>query len=336
MYSRALQAPIRKVPDMSTSRKSGFTLVELVLVIAIIAMISVLAIGKYAGVRDASKAKLNLANFSRIGASVDTFVALNDGALDRLDSLLYYGTSTDGSNAANMSSSISARLTSDLTNGVVLNPALCTDTSGYGISSGGLLCPYYLSAADVAALRNHLGLKYAMYGTDGTHFLEGDDGAWAEGSVSDPARVSSVAKALTNGLCVACVNPGAFSGTTPNGCNVYQACGQDVRYTPQGKILIDGDQANKHNAQSAFDALDAGPGILLAFGLGESASIVGNNKAGLDHAPVCPLVSDPREYNYYLVLVRLRTNESGVRIAEYAGLVDSMGNTVSMARALAK
>lgn len=319
---------------MSKSRKSGFTLVELVLVIAIIAMISVLAIGKYAGVRDASKAKLNLANFSRIGSAVDTFVALNDGALDRLDSLLYYGTSADGSNAANMSSSISARLTSDLTNGVVLNPALCTDSAGYGISSGGLLCPYWLSAADVAALRNHLGLKYAMYGTDGGHFLAGDDGAWAEGSVSDPARASSVAKSLTNGLCVACVNPGAFSGTTPAGCNVYQACGQDVRYTPQGKILVDGVLQN--NAQAAFDTLDAGPGILVAFGLGESASIVGNNKAGLDHAPLCPLVSDPREYNYYLVLVRLRTNDSGVRLAEYAGLLDAMGNTVSMARALAK
>lgn len=321
---------------MSTSRQSGFTLVELVLVIAIIAMISVLAIGKYAGVRDASKAKLNLANFSRIGASVDTFVALNDGALDRLDSLLYYQTSTGGTNDSNLSSSIPARLTdpANATNGVVLNPALCTDTSGYGISSGGLLCPYFLSAADVAALRNHLGLKYAMYGTDGGHFLEGDDGAWAQGSLSDPARASSVAKALTNGLCVACVNPGAFSGTTPTGGNVYQACGQDVRYTSRGVILVDG--VRQANAQGAFATLDAGPGILLAFGLGESASIVGNNKAGLDHAPICPLVSDPLEYNYYLVLIRLRTNESGVRIAEYAGLIDSMGNTVSMARALAK
>lgn len=319
---------------MTSSRKSGFTLVELVLVIAIIAMISVLAIGKYAGVRDASKAKLNLANFSRIGAAVDTFVALNDGALDRLDSLLYYGTSTGGDNDSNLSSSIPALLTSDTTNGVVLNPALCTDSSGYGISSGGLLCPYYLSDADVAALRNHLGLKYAMYGTDGGHFLAGDDGAWAEGSVSDPARASSVAKSLTNGLCVACVNPGAFSGTTPAGCNAYQACGQDVRYTPRGKILVDG--VEQASSQAAFDTLDAGPGILLAFGLGESASIVGNNKAGLDHAPLCPLVSDAREYNYYLVLVRLRTNDSGVRLAEYAGLLDAMGNTVSMARALTK
>lgn len=324
---------------MTSSRKSGFTLVELVLVIAIIAMISVLAIGKYAGVRDASKAKLNLANFSRIGAAVDTFVALNDGALDRLDSLLYYGTSTGGSNDSNLSSSIPALLTSDTTNGVVLNPALCTDSSGYGLSRiGGLLCPYYLTDADVAALRNHLGLKYAMYGTDGGHFLAGDDGAWAEGSVSDPARASSVAKALTNGLCVACVNPGAFSGSTPTGCNAYQACGQDVRYTPRGKILVDGVEQN--SAQDAFATLDssttASRGILLAFGLGESASIVGNNKAGLDHAPLCPLVSDSREYNYYLVLVRLRTNDSGVRIAEYAGLLDAMGNTVSMARALTK
>ena len=319
---------------MSTSRRSGFTLVELVLVIAIIAMISVLAIGKYAGVRDASKAKLNLANFSRIGSAVDTFVALNDGALDRLDSLLYYGAATGGSNDSNLSSSIPALLTSDATTGVVLNPSLCTDTSGYGISSGGLLCPYWLTSDDVAALRNHLGLKYAMYGTDGNHFLEGDDGAWAEGSLTDPARASSVAKALTNGLCVACVNPGAFSGTTPTGCNAYQACGQDVRYTSRGVILVDG--VRQANAQGAFATLDAGPGVLIAFGLGESASIVGNNKAGLDHAPICPLVSDPREYNYYLVLVRLRTNESGVRLAEYAGLIDSMGNTVSMARALAK
>lgn len=323
---------------MSPSRKSGFTLVELVLVIAIIAMISVLAIGKYAGVRDASKAKLNLANFSRIGSAVDTFVALNDGALDRLDSLLYYKTPTDGSNDSNLSSSIPAHLTSDTTNGVVLNPALCTDTSGYGLSFGGLLCPYYLTADDVAALRNHLGLKYAMYGTDGGHFLAGDDGAWAEGSVSDPARASSVAKALTNGLCVACVNPGAFSGSTPTGGNAYQACGQDVRYTPRGNILVDGVEQN--SAQNAFSTLDSSPtasrGILLAFGLGESASIVGNNKAGLDHAPVCPLVSDPREYDYYLVLVRLRTNDAGVRLAEYAGLLDAMGNTVSMARALAK
>lgn len=321
--------------------EQGFTLVELVVVIALIAIVSGLAMSKLGGVRESAKAKINVANFARIGEAVDTFLAVSEHPkLNRLDSLLHKDAASNGSNANNLSEGISLHVaTSDGTNGIVLNAGLSTTASYYGGGGAGLLCPYWLTAADAAAL-GRLGMDYLMYGTDGGHYLVGEDKAWSEGSLADPDQCMSYARAITNGLPVAVVNPGAIAvgdrSATPIGTLAYQACGQDVRYTLTGKVLVDGTEMS--SVQAAFDALNAkgGGGILLAFGLGPSCSMVGNNEGGLDSSPVCPIVSEKNEYARYIVLIRLRTDAAGGRTAAYAGLLDATGQTLERARAATK
>lgn len=338
--------PFLKGSNMTTTRKnlhgeSGFTLVELVVVIALIALVSSLAISRLGNVKEASRAKMNVANLARLGTAVDAFLSMSDQPkLDRMDSLLFKDAAENGDNANNMSGSISLHVaTSDGTNGVALNSGLATSASYYGGGGAGLLCPYWLTAADVTALQR-LGFTYLMYGTDGSHLLQGEDGSWSAGSILDPDQCMSYARALTNGLQVAVVNPGAImmgSGTaTPIGALAYRSCGQDVRYSLQGKVLIDG--VAQTSVQDAFNTLNAtgGDGILLALGLGAECSMIGNNAAGLDHAPTCPVITAPDEYARYLILFRLRTDAAGGRTATYAGILDPLGQTIDRARASLK
>ena len=71
--------------------KKGFTLIELIMVIAILAIISTLAVNRYGNLREKSARTVSLANQSAIGRAVDAFLAANpDGKIDYLDSLLRY------------------------------------------------------------------------------------------------------------------------------------------------------------------------------------------------------------------------------------------------------
>jgi prepilin-type N-terminal cleavage/methylation domain-containing protein len=326
-------------------RNAGFTLVELLVVISLLAIISSLAIARLSKVRDSGRTKLNIANLTRIGAAVDSYIIAHDDrpAFDRLDALVHLDTPDGGSNASCMSANLPALLASaDGTNGISLHPDLVAGLSAYGATFPSILSPYYLTAADVSALSNHLGMRYLMRGTDGDRFTTGDDGAWAQGSVTDPLAACCVAKALTNGMCVAAVNPGAVVGAdaaiAPIGALVYRSCGQDISFTYRGRAMglnVDGTVYEGASfAQDAFDALNAsgGGGILLAFGLGAFASIVGSDAAGLDSAPICPVVTARDVYNRYLVLVRLRTTPGGERKATYAGVVDATGRPAGEAR----
>lgn len=316
---------------MSVNEK-GFTLIELVVVIALIAIVSTLVISRLGGVKDSSRAKMNVANLARVGAAVDTFLMVTEHpSLDRMDALLQKDVAA-GSASSNLTTIGAHVATSDGTNGIVLNAGLCTEAAFYGGGGAGLLCRYDLSTADVAALEN-LGFKYLMYGTDGGRMTAGDDGAWSQGSLTDPAQCMSVARTLTNGLPVAVVNPGAVSGGTPIGALAYQACGQDVRYTVRGKVLVDG--VEQSDASAAFQTLNGrgGDGILLALGLGSACSMVGNNQGGVDSAPTCPTITAKDEYARYIVLFRLKSDSMGGRTATYAGVLDSMGKTIDQARA---
>ena len=67
--------------------KKAFTLIELLMVIAIIGIISTLAVSKLGGVREAAARKVSLANQKAVERAVEAYLA-SDGRLNRLDSLL--------------------------------------------------------------------------------------------------------------------------------------------------------------------------------------------------------------------------------------------------------
>lgn len=63
---------------MKDIRRGGFTLVELVLVVAILAFIATLAVGKFGDIRKAAARKTNLSNIANIQRAVNTQLALSD------------------------------------------------------------------------------------------------------------------------------------------------------------------------------------------------------------------------------------------------------------------
>ena len=314
-------------------RREGFTLIELVMVIALLAMIATLAISRLSGVKADSAAKLNLSNLSRIGNIFDTYAAVNENAINRLDNLFAYGTpdGTGGSFADAARTDNMLGWVCDDNQG--LDPALTNVVSSFGATFSPILGTYHLSAADVEAFRA-IGLTYVMRATDGNRFRTGDDHAWApDDSTNDADRVSCVATTVTNGLAVALVNPCAVSAAIqPVGAWIYQSCGQDVVFSTDMRVYVDGNPAA--NNAAALDALRNGSGVLLAFGLGQYASLVGDNRSGFADAPVCPVV-DKTRYRRYLVLFRLAGSTANPRV-EFAGVMDPQGNVAPQLRANAK
>ena len=315
------------------SSRSGFTLVELVMVVALLAMIAALAVNRLSGLRADSADKLNLANLSRVANIVDAYAIANEAIPNRLDSLFACDlpSGTAGSfDAAGSASSFLPRF-SDANTG--LHPDLTNAVSYYGHAFVPLLGTYFLSAAEAEALRR-AGLVYLMRATDGDHLRSGDDHAWApDTSTNSPDAVSCVATALTNASPVAIVNPFAVSADIqPAGPSVYQACGEDVVFGKDFNVYVDG-VAHSSNAD-ALAALRSGPGLLLAFGLGQYASIVGASRSGLADAPVSPALPSSR-YRRYILLFRLVSGPSSATV-EFAGVMDPRGRTAAALRAAAK
>ena len=342
-----------------TRKKSGaFTLVELLVVISIIAIIAALVIGKFSGVTESASDAINLANLGRISSAVESYSLLNERGFNRLD-IVVRGTASGMTStpatgtAGSFSTSTDALLvfTNSLKN-TGLDLAVSAPVTAYGTTFPPLLTQYFLSDADAAALKD-IGMTYVMRNTTGGRMETGDDKEWGTGSVDDPDTVVSIATTLAPGLAVTAVNPAAISGggstITPLGTTIYQSCGQDVRFTLNGSaygISIDGTSYSDFGATEAMmnalkgsgaggpTAASAKGGLLLAFGLGQYASLIGSNKAGLDSAPICPIMKET-QYRRYFLLFRLQT-VAGVTKAEFAGVMDSKGNTAKQLRAAAK
>ncbi|MBP5510271.1 MAG: prepilin-type N-terminal cleavage/methylation domain-containing protein [Kiritimatiellae bacterium] len=325
--------------------KRGFTLIELLLVIAIIAIISTLAVNKVGGIKEAAARKVSLANQGAVERAVGAFL-VSGGKLNRLDSLLYAG---DGGapvlgRGREGDFDFDTVSTADGREGLYLGPsadAEATETLREERNSGltpdlqKLLCLYTLNKAQAEALAERLGLKYVMAQTayadlaatsfPALHYPK--DRAYGDGSVPNgadgvhPNASAIVATVVTNGMAVAAVNPMTDLGRT-----VYQACGQELLNTVNWGENYD---ETKVRAEVA-----ATGGPLLAFGLGDSCSVIGNANAGLESAPFAtyPL---KKYYSRYILLIRLRSAGAGsvsVTMPELAGVLDCCGNTIRAAQ----
>ncbi len=342
--------------------KKGFTLIELLMVVALIAIVSTLAVNRLGGVRESASRKISLANQKSVERAVEAYLA-EGGRLNRLDSLIYasgggapiFGSSADGSidysNAASKRDLVSDR------NGDGTDP---TDVdwlylgpkeddpdgkyrdqfnSGLTVELRKILCKFTLSAAQVASLDSHLGLRYVMAHTayadagdrDYPSKWYGKDRPYGDGTVPnasdglDANDSACVATILTNKMTVAAINPMIDLGRV-----IYQACGQELMSTKNW-----GEQYSESEVMAEI-AANGGP--LLAFGLGDSASIVGKSDAGIESAPYATYVNK-KFYSRYIILIRLKTIGSGSVsqiVPEFAGVLDCCGNTVRGAQHVIK
>ena len=84
------------------------------------------------------------------------------------------------------------------------------------------------------------------------------------------------------------------------------------------------------DVDAAFEQVKATGGALLAFGLGADATIVGDNLAGLE---VAPLATYPNKkfYRQYILLFHVDTSTPAGRL-DYVGALDPCGFTIQQAR----
>ena len=310
------------------SAAGGFTLIELILVIALLAIVSTLAVNKVGGIREGSARKVSLANQKAVERAVEAYLA-EDGALNRLDSLLVAG--AGGAPLSRTAESGAFDFDGASRAGYLYrgpDDDTVRETRNAGLSDGlrGPLCLYVLDAGQAAALGSRLGLRFVMAGTayPDPAFRYGRDRAWGDGTAPessdglDPNAAFCVATAVTNDMPVAAVNPKTNAGRA-----IYRACGQELLATED-----DGD----YDEAAVLSEVAATGGPLLAFGLGDAASIVGKADAGLENAPSAPFAKKT-EYSRYILLVRLRT-AAGRTIPEFAGVIDPDGNTFRAAQAV--
>ena len=334
--------------------KKAFTLIELLMVISLIAIVSTLAVNKLGGVRESAARKVSLANQTSVGRAVEAFLA-SGGRLTRLDGLVYAQANgaplfnnaksgdfdfSGGYSAATVPESFG---TDWLYSGPYMDDTdgVYRDTRNAGLTPDlrKVLCPYSLSPAEVSALDLTIGLRHVMAHTayadaaansyPASHYPK--ERAYGDGTVPnasdglDANDSACVATILTNSMVVAAVNPMSDLGRT-----IYQACGQELMNT------LSWGQNYDETKVRAEVAATGGP--LVAFGLGESASIIGKSNAGLESAPRATF-ANAKYYSRYILLFRLRTIGSGSvskTVPEFAGVLDCEGNTLRAAEHIIK
>ena len=324
--------------------KKAFTLIELLMVIALIAIVSTLAVSKLGGVREVSARKVSLANQKAVERAVEAYL-VNGGRLNRLDSLLYAGDGGDPLTGGTEGDfDFTAISTAESRNGLYLGPsddesARIEQNSGITPDLQKILCLYTLNRAQAEALNTRLGLRHVMAATayadaaqtafPSLHYDK--DRAYGDGTVPnasdglDPNASFCVATLVTNSMRFVAINPMTDLGRT-----VYQAYGQELMNTKSW-----GETYTESEVRAEV-AAKGGP--LLAFGLGDAASIIGKSDAGLEDAPYATFVQK-RYYSRYILLFRLKTIGAGSVsqvIPEFAGVIDCEGNTVRAAQHVIK
>ena len=315
--------------------KKGFTLIELIMVIAILGIISTLAVSRIGNIRERAQRQVSLTNQSLIGKAVESFMTINGNrGIDRLDSLIDQevgrgdskGFDVDGSSLASQGAGFYfgpddlgyplPQSASDRNNG--LTPTLINQ----------VLIPYSLSEKEVKTLSNY-GIRFVMRHT--TRALEsprsaygekGEDGAYLSDSEDigyKPNESACIATMITNGMYCAAISP-----FTPMGREIYRDCGQLLLATKETASEYKSDRA------AVLAEVKATGGAILAFGLGNEATIIGSANAGLESAPYAtyPL---KKFYTRYILLFRVNTSTQSGRV-EFAGVIDPCGNTIRMAR----
>lgn len=319
--------------------KKGFTLIELLMVIAIVAIISTLAVSKVGGVKEAAARKVSLANQKAVERAVSSFLAAG-GFLNRLDNLIYADCSADAEQDGRVTSGERIDFTEQTIGEktLYLGPSILGNldptfvaekNEGLHPSLRSLLCLYRLNAAEAEAFSGRLGLKYVVRHYEKAEgypsfnrYTRGDDGTVPGASDGlDPDYAACITKSMTNGLVVAAISPASHLGRT-----IYQTLGSEYLSTKNWN--------ESYTESEVRSEVNAKGGLLIAFGLNDLCSIIGNANAGLESVPYSTYVHK-KYYSRYILLFRLRKIGAGSIesiVPEFAGVLDCCGNTVRAAQ----
>ena len=325
--------------DGRADSRAGFTLVELLVVVAILAIVASFAITQYSNTQKTSAEKVSIANQEAVNRAVQSYLMLNGGTgLNYLDSLIDWGTAlgTAGTFNTNLNSTTTVggvyRGPKQVSFSNTSAPGATAVEQNHGISSdlASKVCVYYLTATDVANLKK-MGLTRAAYfnyttlhaGSRGGLTVTPEMEILNAGPAFRMEHAASFGVGLTNGSPVLAIRPSTST------LSLYQAFGSRL-YATNGVAGANGVVPPPSTDAEAMAA--ANGKVLLLFGLGNASTIIGARNGGLDNAPRCEAL-DYTYYRQYLLVVRCMSgataNNAG---AEFAGVLDPKGQTVNEAR----
>lgn len=321
--------------------KKGFTLIELIMVVALIAIVSTLAVMRIGDMRRVAARKVSVANQLAVGRAVETYL-VEGGQLNRLDALIDMETGLGTIDATRGGFDYARTNQYEHTVGYLYAgpdqaaseaalAAAADQNAGLTPGLKSVLVPYALNGKEVNALHS-LGLKFVMRHTTWAdasprdkYGERGEDEVYLPDDATvglNPGRSACVAQFVTNRMVVAAVTP-----ITNAGREIYRACGQPLLMTEKVE--------SNYTPAGVWSEVKTTGGVLLAFGLGENASIIGATKGGLESLPFAEYPY-PKYYRQYVLLFRINPDRVGQQVAEFAGVIDPCGLTVGQARQRAK
>jgi len=298
------------------TRKNGFTLVEMLVVVTLIAIVATIAISLLNGASREAAETVNTSNIRQLTNLVGSYQQLHGGLLpDRFDSLLdstkvdagvSYTTLTTGVYVVDNPGTVLYIGRDADRDGVIDSTSYTSkglDPAAWQTSFRSLTVSQ-LTSNDVSYLAS-IGIT-SVYDTqprsDGNLFHGADE-------------YRTTARALVYGAPVVTVDP----TTTRNGRGLYFDLGYHDITNPTNYPSGD--------LSSSARGAAMGAARFLVFGIGPNSTIVGDRKAGIQEPPKCSIVT-AGEYKYYLLVVKVppgsfSPNDIDV---QFAGILDPMGN----------
>lgn len=301
-----------------TRWRAGFTLVELLVVVAIIAVLSTLALTLLSSTQQEAAETTNISNLRRLESAITTYRAMHNNMLpDKFDSLIRSDVDTTIAADQTITVGFSSQEFIYSTNKIIqifycgtdTNDDWKADTGKYfkGLSDhnttgfGNSLAIARLTQSDVDALK--------AVGITTVYDISPNNDAFH----GTPSYVSN---GLAVGDYVAIVNPKAGR----NGQAVYKDFGVDLSDTnayprATGGDLDDTGIANALKAKRFF-----------VFGIGPNTTWIGDQKCGLQEAPECAILPDGY-YNRYFLVVAMQGGPNDMTPLYPPGVLDSTGKT---------
>lgn len=337
------------------SLRGGFTLIELIMVIAILAIISSLAITKFIDLKEKSANRVNISSMQNLQRAIETYIISADqkiGLFSQMDALIDVGAGGSWRGTAgqyDFSDKIKA-IGPEGIPGIYRGPKSVTtirDGGGTEVSPStqslekqrernqgitknlaDLLGIYYLKDREVQTLKDYGVSTYLLHNyTAGQafefHFQSGDDNMPLVngGPGFRVHQTPFYPSILTNGSPVAVINPAT-------GLNVFKAMGYDPHFDKDVMDRIKDRSQDKAELGKALYDEGKISTRLICFGLGSECNFA---QKALDTVPRSEVLG--REYysQYILVFMQKTSGREGYKVS-FAGVLDPEGNCIDDAR----
>jgi len=336
---------------MKKNAVNGFTLIELVLVMGILAILTVLAIGKFTDMRKSAARKANVANIKNIARTINTEIAQLDGenqrgmfayaeALIDVDgqkeptgaggTYVWKSSWYDGAGGVVPGIYCGIKLSQVVANAAGVTSGTVTDLATAHESNLGLdsfaakLGIYYLNAKEFEALRE-AGVQivsYHNYSNAQSKNLGWDSSKWCTqvglhatgggpGARADLSACYPVM--LSTNSAVAVLNPVSCA-------SVYRDLG--LSYGSTNNLAVSTSQPETYFSKGVCKRL-------IAVGLGRDCEATTKY---FENAPRCPTLDKKRYRNYILLFEMANGSGNGGYTTKFVGVIDPEGNTAKQAQ----